>query len=944
MMTRSTHFVHVAKNLLNVLQGYTKGIRFMLIMFLTLTVITHAWGAETVTYTVSSTSAVEISGTAPTGSSAIYNSTYKTAFQLTADNSMTLTLSGYDGCQITGLTLRMRSNTSGGAGNMSMKIGSTTVSSISTAKFNTNSWYGSWSTSYVDIAPSVTATTVGDGENVVIIIAATANSLYCQSFTLTYEPAEGSDNPSTDDCEVMYDFTKINDWSKWESSYTKHEVTYSDAIVTFSSANKQTTTITDCPVTKGNDVSLVMTDGSTLSGVKFMCKQWGSKTQTITLNYSTDGGKNYTSTGITSTNFTISSNNLPIGTNAVKITFSNTSNQVGISSCTIQKVCITETTVSLNLNGGTFEVEPEGWGNNAGTYIQNIVGGEEITLPTPTKNGYTFIGWSDGTNSFSGTYIVPTEEVTLYAQWQEILVSNNCRWIETEIEDIQPEDEVLITMKRLDNGNTYTLDHSKGTSALPPAQIIAIDGYEATFLTLYHSNSIWNISGNATDGYILYPNGSTTTWLYCTKSNNNVKVGTTTNNVFTIDNGYLKHTNTDWIAYLGIYIDGANTFWRHHNSPNVISIANQSLKFYKKTCLPSNEFWVDYDLANVMYMNTPPYSQIRTDGESLLLSFAADGEYYELPETISFKMGGNEVANDNETYIWSKAEGSLLIANEKITDNILISIAAQLKKYNVTFEMNGHGTTIDPQSISAGQTATLPTSPTDDTHNFLGWYADEECTTSFDFTKPIYDHTTIYAKWQIKTYTITWSANRETTLVTYNHGDPLNFPTYIKACSGMQLMGWITDADYSNPTTAPAYITAGSTVNADATYYAVYAEETPGKTIEEEISKTYTFSEYTAGTQYAENEEHVLDEEVTITTTRCHFTSELRIYSSSTNNGNVVSNQLPGKIVSMAFNAGNKEDALLVYGKTADSDWILVEELSITSRATASKFVILHKL
>ena len=597
MMTRSTHFVHVAKNLLNVLQGYTKGIRFMLIMFLTLTVITHAWGAETVTYTVSSTSAVEISGTAPTGSSAIYNSTYKTAYQLTADNSMTLTLSGYDGCQITGLTLRMRSNASGGAGNMSMKIGSTTVSSISTAKFNTNSWYGSWSTSYVDIAPSVTATTVGDGENVVIIIAATANSLYCQSFTLTYEPAEGSDNPSTDDCEVMYDFTKINDWSKWESSYTKHEVTYSDAIVTFSSANKQTTTITDCPVTKGNDVSLVMTDGSTLSGVEFMCKQWGGKAQTITLNYSTDGGKNYTSTGITSTNFTISSNNLPIGTNAVKITFSSTSDQVGISSCTIQKVCITETTVSLNLNGGTFEVEPEGWGNNAGTYIQNIMGGEEITLPTPTKNGYTFIGWSDGTNSFSGTYIVPTEEVTLYAQWQEILVSNNCRWIETEIEDIQPEDEVLITMKRLDNGNTYTLDHSKGTSALPPAQIIAIDGYEATFLTLYHSNSIWNISGNATDGYILYPNGSTTTWLYCTKSNNNVKVGTTTNNVFTIDNGYLRHTNTDWIAYLGIYIDGANTFWRHHNSPNVISIANQSLKFYKKTCLPSNEFWVDYDLA-----------------------------------------------------------------------------------------------------------------------------------------------------------------------------------------------------------------------------------------------------------------------------------------------------------------------------------------------------------
>ena len=81
-----------------------------------------------------------------------------------------------------------------------------------------------------------------------------------------------------------------------------------------------------------------MTDGSKLSSVKWVCKQWTTKTQTITLYYSTNGGGTYTSTGITSTNFSISSDNLPAGTNAVKITFNSTSNQVGISSCTITKV------------------------------------------------------------------------------------------------------------------------------------------------------------------------------------------------------------------------------------------------------------------------------------------------------------------------------------------------------------------------------------------------------------------------------------------------------------------------------------------------------------------------------------------------------------------------------------------------------------------------------
>ena len=46
-MKQSTTFAHVATNLLNVLQGYTKTIRLLLVMFLTLTVSAEAWGAHT---------------------------------------------------------------------------------------------------------------------------------------------------------------------------------------------------------------------------------------------------------------------------------------------------------------------------------------------------------------------------------------------------------------------------------------------------------------------------------------------------------------------------------------------------------------------------------------------------------------------------------------------------------------------------------------------------------------------------------------------------------------------------------------------------------------------------------------------------------------------------------------------------------------------------------
>lgn len=60
---------------------------------------------------------------------------------------------------------------------------------------------------------------------------------------------------------------------------------------------------------------------------------------------------------------------------------------------------------------------------NAVTPIDPIMEkvGRSITLPTPTKAYYTFLGWSlvdGGTTYVSNPYIVPSSDVTLYAVWQ----------------------------------------------------------------------------------------------------------------------------------------------------------------------------------------------------------------------------------------------------------------------------------------------------------------------------------------------------------------------------------------------------------------------------------------------------------------------------------------------------------------------------------------------
>lgn len=149
-----------------------------------------------VTYTQSSATAASVNkGTAPEGSTVSFNNTYgSNKQQLTSGNTMTLTLNGYTGKKITGITLSMHSNKSSGAGYLSVTAGTTSLASIGTSSsgvdFNDPKWYGDWSKDvFVDVEVDITDKThiIGSDESVTIVIGATINSLYCQSFTITYE-------------------------------------------------------------------------------------------------------------------------------------------------------------------------------------------------------------------------------------------------------------------------------------------------------------------------------------------------------------------------------------------------------------------------------------------------------------------------------------------------------------------------------------------------------------------------------------------------------------------------------------------------------------------------------------------------------------------------------------------------------------------------------------
>lgn len=156
--------------------------------------------SKSVTYTVESKTSVAASGAVPDGSSATYSQTYGTVEQMTSGNSISLTISGFEGRRISGAKVIVHSNSAGGAGSLSLSSGANTIASIDNKAFNNAAWNGAWSNSYVEKVLSVTPTDIGSGEDIVLTILASANSLYFKSLTLIFDApatAEVTTSPAT---------------------------------------------------------------------------------------------------------------------------------------------------------------------------------------------------------------------------------------------------------------------------------------------------------------------------------------------------------------------------------------------------------------------------------------------------------------------------------------------------------------------------------------------------------------------------------------------------------------------------------------------------------------------------------------------------------------------------------------------------------------------------
>lgn len=257
-------------------------------------------------------------------------------------------------------------------------------------------------------------------------------------------------------------------------------------------------------------------------------------------------------------------------------------------------------------------------------------------------------------------------------------------WVETALSDIASDDVFVIVGN---NGANYALTNDNGTGSAPAAIEVTIENGEIT--SDVADNIKWNVGGNATDGYTFYPDGTTETWLYCTNTNNGVRVGDNVNAAFTIsEEGYLFNTATS--RYIGVY---NSQDWRCYTSPTTNNIKDQSFKFYKyadNSAVKSPVITVEETFVG----STTATIDCATEGATIYYSY--DNEYWNeytaaLNITATTTIYAKATKDDAESKVVSKT-------TTKTLPTPIVTISGEL-----TVDLDGE-TDVDAGQLTAAVT------------------------------------------------------------------------------------------------------------------------------------------------------------------------------------------------------------------------------------------------
>ena len=446
----------------------------------------------------------------------------------------------------------------------------------------------------------------------------------------------------------------------------------------------------------------------------------------------------------------------------------------------------------------------EGGGSNVNDVTVNS--GSQIQLPSTSRDGYTLDGWYSAPTGGTflgnpGTNYTVTGNVTLYARWT--IITYTVTW--------SP------------NGGSVTPTTSTGTinqSVIAPTPTRT--GYTFQYwrypsagdmlYTLYAGNS-WTINGN-----IIF----TAVW-----SINNYTVFYNEQGGSTVNDPTVSYGSTVTLPSTSRSGYTFNGWYTASSGGSFVGNAGSSYTVYSDVILYAQWTAITYTVSwNANGGSVSPSSSSGTFGSSVTAPTPTRSSY-------NFNYWRYPASGD---LLYSVNAGSQWTINGTLTFYAVWTI----QQYTVTFNANGGSVSPSSSTVNAGSSVTLPT-PSRTGYIFDGWYTATSGGTYLGSGGSTYTPTssvTIYARWTVQQYTITWNANGGSGggTTTQNAGSAHTAPA-APTRSGYTFNGWYdtTSGDYLYRVLAGGTFTPDRTM----TFYARWTQniQVPGAPASVSISR-----------------------------------------------------------------------------------------------------------
>ena len=454
-------------------------------------------------------------------------------------------------------------------------------------------------------------------------------------------------------------------------------------------------------------------------------------------------------------------------------------------------------TVTYNANGGSGA--PSGSSAQFGATVT-------VSASTPTRAGYSFTGWNTQANgsgtpyASSDTFSMPSNNVTLYAQWQV---------------------------------STVVLTYDKNTGDTVANVPVSVSANAGSSLTLSSNTPVrtgytftgWNTQANgsgtsyARSANFTMPSTDVTlsaqwsiksyTLTYNLNGGSGTAPSSQTGNYDTTVSARTTTANRTGYSFAGwtVNADGTGTSYQPNDSYTLVTDATLYAKW---TPITYTIHYAPNDDATSSATNLPSAQTPITYQQSVSLSAT-------LPTRAGYIFNGWNTAADGSG-TGHVSEGTFVMPANDVT------LSAQWIPdiYDLLYNANGGANAPLATEHTSGSTATITSSvPTRVGYTFLHWTTTSAGTgTTYlnpgsggsvsSFTMPA-QHVTMYAQWQVNQYTVTYNANFGSgapSSQTENYGDTVTVSGTVPTRSGYQFTGWNT----ATGGTGTAYASSGTFV------------------------------------------------------------------------------------------------------------------------------------